>query len=59
MSGPVGEFLEMIRIGGSKAEDISAVVLVGSHARGESRSDSDIDLVIIAESPGKFLFERS
>jgi hypothetical protein len=42
-----------------KAEDIITVILVGSHALGDVRPDSDTDLVIIAESPEKFLFERS
>lgn len=35
--------------------DIIAVGLVGSHARNTAREDSDVDLVIITEEPGKFL----
>jgi hypothetical protein len=58
-SDPVGAFLEQFRIWGSKADDISAVILVGSYARGEARLDSDIDLVIIAESPERYLLEQS
>lgn len=59
MSDPIGKFLEVIRIWGSEAGDIYAVILVGSHARGDARPDSDIDLVIIADSPEKFLIEQS
>jgi predicted nucleotidyltransferase len=58
-SDPVSAFLEQFRIWGSKADDISAVILVGSYARGEARLDSDIDLVIIAESPERYLLEQS
>lgn len=59
MSDPVGEFLEQVRKWGRNTTDISAVILVGSHARGEARPDSDIDLVIIAETSEKYLIERS
>jgi len=34
--------------------DIRAVALVGSHARGTARADSDIDLVLIATDPDGF-----
>lgn len=59
MSVPIGEFLEQVKSWGSKEVDISAVILVGSHARGEARSDSDVDLVIIADSPENFLLDQS
>ena len=59
MSEPILEFLEMVKTWGNEAEDISTVFLVGSHACGEARLDSDVDLVIIAESPEKYLIERS
>jgi predicted nucleotidyltransferase len=31
--------------------EVRAVLLVGSHARGEARPDSDVDLVILADHP--------
>lgn len=31
------------------------MLLVGSHARREARADSDIDLVILTDTPGKYL----
>jgi predicted nucleotidyltransferase len=58
MSDPVGEFLEQVRKWGRNTTDISAVILVGSHARGEARPDSDIDLVIIAENPERYFLEH-
>src|SRR5688500_13002128 len=36
-------------------EGIEAVALVGSHARGKARNDSDIDVVILATSPATYL----
>ncbi|HPP99821.1 MAG TPA: nucleotidyltransferase domain-containing protein [Termitinemataceae bacterium] len=38
--------------------DIDAILLVGSHARGEARTDSDIDLVIISSQWESLLSER-
>ena len=37
---------------------ISAVVLVGSHARGEARPDSDIDLVLLCADPQAYLKDK-
>lgn len=39
--------------------DIQSVVLVGSHARGEARSDSDVDLVILCARPELYLQQQS
>jgi predicted nucleotidyltransferase len=35
--------------------DVRAVALVGSHARGASRSDSDVDLVVLADEPTRYI----
>jgi hypothetical protein len=37
---------------------IAAVVLVGSHARGEARPDSDIDLVLLCADPQVYLKDK-
>ncbi len=39
--------------------DIGAVALVGSHARGEARPDSDVDLVILSSAPEGYLRETA
>ena len=40
-------------------EDIVAVALVGSHARGTARPDSDVDVVILTNDPRKYLDETA
>ncbi len=35
--------------------DVKAVLLVGSHARGCARPDSDVDLVVLADAPQTYL----
>lgn len=42
----------------SSAYDIDAILLVGSHARGKARPDSDIDLVIISSQWTSLLSDR-
>jgi len=36
-------------------EDVQAIALVGSYARGAARDDSDIDLVLLTDQPQKYL----
>ncbi len=38
---------------------LAAVALVGSHARGTGRDDSDIDLMLLCESPESYLGNQS
>ncbi len=40
-------------------EGVLGVALVGSHARGEARQDSDIDLVIISSDPYRYIDDSS
>lgn len=37
---------------------LAAVALVGSHARGTARTDSDIDLLLVCDSPQDYLADR-
>lgn len=39
--------------------DVRAVVLVGSHARGAARPDSDVDLVLLVERPDELLADTT
>jgi predicted nucleotidyltransferase len=47
----ITDFLNRVTSWAMENEDIRAVILVGSHARGEARKDSDVDLVIITTGP--------
>jgi predicted nucleotidyltransferase len=49
-------FLDFFRWLGSQSE-IQAVALVGSYARDEATNTSDLDLIIIASDPTKYLAE--
>ncbi|MBZ0300217.1 MAG: nucleotidyltransferase domain-containing protein [Anaerolineae bacterium] len=48
-------FLEQLDQWLAQESAISAVLLVGSHARGAARADSDIDLVLMADDPTVYL----
>ena len=39
--------------------DVHAVALVGSHARGSARPDSDIDVVVVVQDPKTYLNDTS
>jgi hypothetical protein len=47
----VAQFLEHVTAWATDQPHISAVLLVGSYARGTARDDSDIDLILIADMP--------
>lgn len=51
----IRDFLNAFVNWASSQEDVQAIALVGSYARGEVREDSDIDLVILTDQPGKNL----
>lgn len=55
---PLASFLESVRRWAAARPDIAAVLLVGSWARGEAGSGSDVDLVILAEAPGRLLADQ-
>lgn len=55
MTQPATTFMDQFIHWAVAQTDIIAIGLVGSHARNTAREDSDVDLVIITEEPGKFL----
>ena len=59
MSPPVSDFLDRVTDWVAHQPTIAAVALVGSHARGEARPDSDIDVVLLCEEPHAFLAHTS
>jgi AcrR family transcriptional regulator len=50
-----GQFIQAFTAWAAGQNDIQALALVGSHARGEARPDSDVDLVVIAAQPERYL----
>ena len=60
MSPPISNFLDRVVMDWAAHQPtIAAVALVGSHARGEARPDSDMDLVLLCEEPHAFLADTS
>jgi len=55
----VSDFLDRVTDWAAHQPTIAAVALVGSHARGAARPDSDIDLVLLCEEPHEFLAHTS
>lgn len=51
----ISSFLETLNRWLSGEPAIAAVLLVGSHARGTAREDSDVDLVLITKTPQAYL----
>ena len=49
------DFIEDFMRWSKKRRDIRAVALVGSYARGAATESSDVDLVILAEEPNKYI----
>lgn len=47
----VQSLLTRVIVWAEARSDVSAVALAGSHAHGRARPDSDIDLLILADSP--------
>ena len=51
----IRDFLDDFLTWVSAREDVHAVGLVGSYARGEARDDSDIDLVLLSDRSRAYL----
>jgi predicted nucleotidyltransferase len=55
----VNEFLDQFSAWAQNRQDIVAVALVGSHARGAPGPGSDVDLVVITTRPEQYLADLS
>ena len=51
----VEKFIEDVIKWATNEENLKVLAIVGSHARGMARDNSDIDLVIVAEDPSQYL----
>ena len=49
------DFLERLRGWVEPRQDVRALVIVGSVARGDARPDSDVDVVLLTTSPAHYL----
>jgi len=47
--------LTALRTWAQLRDDVQAVAVVGSHARGTAREDSDIDVIVLTRDPDKYL----
>ena len=54
----VGQLFHRIAEWAATRPDIQALGLVGSHARGTARPDSDVDLVLIVDDPRRYLADQ-
>ena len=55
----IDQFLIELREWAARQEEITGVLLVGSHARGQAREDSDVDVVLLARAPERYLRDRT
>jgi len=53
------ELVKAVALWAENHVDIVSVALVGSHARGNARVDSDVDLVLQCASPARYLGDLS
>lgn len=58
-AGHVDSFLAAVVAWAGEEPRLTAVALVGSYARGTARADSDVDLLLLSESPSALLAERA
>ena len=56
---PVAEILSGVRSWAASQAGVVGVALVGSHARGEARPDSDVDLVLLCQAPDDLVRDTS
>ena len=55
LSNQVNRFLEAFTAWASSRDDIQAVALIGSYARGTATDSSDVDLVVISKHPDYYI----
>lgn len=51
----IGELIERFTAWAGARDDVAGAALVGSHARGEARPDSDVDLMLVTRLPQSYL----
>lgn len=51
----ISDFIEKLQLWSSQQPEIQAIAIVGSWARGTARADSDLDVIVVADTPAKLL----
>lgn len=59
MTRHIEQVLERIQVWASTRDDVRALLLVGSQARGDARPDSDVDVVIVTNTQSTYLEDTS
>jgi len=54
----VEDLMRALRAWAEAEPSVEAVALVGSHARGDARPDSDVDLIVLSAEPARLLHDR-
>ncbi len=54
----ISHFINQVKKWSNEMNDIDAVLLVGSYARGDEKAQSDVDLVMITTNKEKYLQQR-
>ena len=54
-AGEVEGLVAMLPAWAALRDDVRAIALVGSWAYGRPRADSDVDLVLLTEAPGRYI----
>jgi N-acetylglutamate synthase-like GNAT family acetyltransferase len=55
MHNSISPFLDVLKTWAARQPDVLAVAIVGSHARGVARPDSDIDVIMVVDDPVRYL----
>ena len=56
---PHDDLIKRVTTWASLRADISALLLVGSHARSEARADSDVDFVLLSTAPSVLVSDHA
>jgi predicted nucleotidyltransferase len=59
MDLPAESLIDSVRNWAEVREDILALAVVGSHARGDARPDSDVDLVVVCSDATRYLSDTT
>jgi uncharacterized protein len=55
----IDELIKKLKEWSAKQPNIRGILIVGSHARGAARPDSDVDIVMICADPQKYLEDKA